>query len=71
MIRFHTIAAINAQRMVAHRHDIEIDHALPDGLGDGGAGQRSDQIKKAAMAIACRGVSTLVETTVAIALAAS
>ena len=46
MTRFQTIAAIKAHRDRGHGDDLQIDHSLADGGGDGGADERAGQIEK-------------------------
>ena len=54
-----------------HCNHVGVNKALADCRCHSAAEERASQIKKAAIAMAWRGVRTLVETTVAIALAAS
>ncbi len=71
MIRFQTIAPINAQKIVGMVTTCRSTIPFPIVEATAVPVSAPVRLKNAAIAIACRGVSTLVETTVAIALAAS
>ena len=71
VVMFHTKAAMSAHKTVAMVTTLVSTKPLP--MVEATAPPRSApvRLKTVAIAIACRGVSTLVETTVAMALAAS
>ena len=68
---FQANAAISAQSTVAIVTTLVSTKPLPMVEATAPPSSAPVRLKNAAMAMACRGVSTLVETTVAMALAAS
>ena len=68
---FQANAAISAQSTVVIVTTFVSTNPLPIVVATAPPSRAPVRLKNAAMAIACRGVSTLVETTVAMAFAAS
>src|ERR1043166_4746534 len=71
VIMFQLNAAINAHKTVANVTAFVSTNPLPIVDATAPPNNAPVRLKKAAIAIACRGVKTLVDTTVAMALAAS